>query len=216
MCRLDHGADALFVSRVEKRKDQTNRDRAHIQRDQLRNGAGHACFVQGTQDVALGVQAFGHFLAEASGRQEDGRFRGQDQVVHLVAHLAADFQDVAESLGRDQADAGTLAFQHRVGGNRGAMYETGDGRGGDAPVTLRHLQRREHRPGRIAPRRWDLCDPHGAIFQPAHDIRKCAADIHANFTVHARVYLPVAASCHADGGCHSARCRQDGAPSGII
>jgi hypothetical protein len=34
----------------------------------------------------------------------------------LVARLAADLQHVREAQCRDQADAGTAAFQHRVGG----------------------------------------------------------------------------------------------------
>ena len=56
------------------------------------------------------------------------------QVVHLVAHLAADLEHVAEALGGDQADAGALALQHGVGRDRRAMHEAGDLLRRQAPV----------------------------------------------------------------------------------
>ena len=73
-------------------------------------------------------------------REEDRRLRLQHQIVHLVAHLPADLEHVAEALGGDQADARALALQHRVGRDGGAVGEAADGVGRQAPFRPRHLR----------------------------------------------------------------------------
>ena len=55
-------------------------------------------------------------------RHENGRIRCA-VIPRILAQATAGFETVAEPPGGQQADARALAFEQRVGGNRGAMQE---------------------------------------------------------------------------------------------
>ena len=75
--------------------------------------------VQRRQDLAARVDPLGDFRAQVP---LDQRRRLLPREVVEPRHAqGADLQDITEALRRDQADACTLAFQDRVGGNGGAV-----------------------------------------------------------------------------------------------
>ena len=69
--------------------------------DQLACRSGDCVLVERQQDFAVGTDAFGDFQA-AVARHQRGR-RVEEQVVEIVASLAADLDAVAESIGGEQA-----------------------------------------------------------------------------------------------------------------
>ncbi len=101
-----------------------------------------------------------------------------------MAHLPADFQYVAEALGRNQSDTRTFSFQYSIGGHSRAVHEAADGSRVNAPLRLRHLQCCQHGARGIIARGWQLGDADGAVRQPADDVGEGAADIDPDFNAH--------------------------------
>ncbi len=78
-------------------------------------------------DRAVGAHAFfdlDHALVELFGKDD---LLGED----VRARLVGDLQRVAEPLGDQQQDAVALAFQQRIGGDRGAHLDVADAMRGD-------------------------------------------------------------------------------------
>ena len=195
----DDLAGTALVRLVEERKQEHDRDRARAGGDQLVGGGGNGAFVELPQHLAGGADALGDLAAEPAGRQERRRFRRQRQVVHLVAHLAADLQHVTEALGGDQADAGALALEHCVGRHRRAVHEPGDLLRPQIPVRLHACQRLQHRDAGVLAGARDLHDP-GRCAGTAYDhVGERAADIDPDQEVSARAHCAAHASCAARG-----------------
>ena len=161
------------------------------------------------QHFAGRADALANLAAEAAGRQKRRRLRIERQIVHLVAHLAADLEHIAETFGGDQADTGTLALQHRVGRNRGAVHETGDLLRRQAPIGLHALERLQHREAGIVAGARDFHDP-GRPVGAAHDhVGKRAADIDPDEEIAARAH----AGAHAPAAYWSVICTRAMLPS---
>src|SRR5262249_17736782 len=132
------------------------------------------------QHLTGGTYPLRYFAAEAARRQEHRRLRVERQVVHLVAHLAADLEHVGETLGGDQADTGTLALQHGVGGHRGAVHKTDDLPPRQPPIGSHARQRLQYGNAWLLARAREL---HDAVWRPGtgpHPAGELAADIDAH------------------------------------
>ena len=84
-----------------------------------------AGFVQRPQDLSRRGDALRHFESQMPGHER--RIAARLEVEQMGPGVAADLQDVPESFGRDQARFRTLAFDQRVGGDRGAVHEVAGG-----------------------------------------------------------------------------------------
>ena len=96
-------------------------------------GPDHAArlgLVERQENAAVGQDALGDLADQAAGDQRGGRL--DLKVVHLVALLAADDQDVPKSPGREQRDVLPFALDHDVGAERGSVDRLGEVAPGDA------------------------------------------------------------------------------------
>jgi hypothetical protein len=82
--------------------------------------------VEGHQDAAGLVEALGDFAAQRPRHQRLRVF--EEDIVDVIALLAADFQGVAKPLRGDQAGFGALALDDGVGDQRGAVDGGGNRR----------------------------------------------------------------------------------------
>ena len=106
------------------------------------------------QDLAIGRDAFRH--AQPPLARNDRQGLVLQQVVHVGAEVAPDFEDVAKSFRRQQGRLAELVLQHRVGDEGGAVHEQshvicvgareldsafdrGDERAGGVAAAARHL-----------------------------------------------------------------------------
>ncbi len=158
----DDLAHAGFVLRMEKREQQAHRDRIETLRGELACGFAQRRLVERPQHVAAKIDALLHLAGQARRHQRNGL------VVHDVedrgaigAGLLADRIDAAKSFRHQQPGLGALAFQQRVGSDRGAMAKVADvGRRGAA--LEQRLDARQDRPRRIVGRRRELGDRYRA------------------------------------------------------
>ena len=187
-------AHALFMLRREEGEEQAYRDGLHILLAQRARRFAQGLFVQRFDNFAFGGHALGG-LAGAAGRHEHGR-----AVIHDVedggavgARLLGHFIDAAKALGDDEAGAHALAFEQRVGADRGAMAEIADVLGQDAPRD-QFLHARQNGAGGIVGGRGNLGDGDLAgLVVHIDEIRKCAARIHGQTIMrHPSRFLPAA------------------------
>ena len=116
-----------LVRRIEEREQEADRDRLDARRRPARRPRARPSSRRAaTSTSPVGRHALRHLLAQRAGREEHRRLGLEDEVVHLVPHLAADLEHVLEALGREQADLRALALEHGVGGDRGAVHEADD------------------------------------------------------------------------------------------
>src|SRR6185437_3446074 len=88
---------------------------------------------------------------------------------------------IAEPFGRDESDAGETALQHRIGRDRGAVDEVGDGVAVDIALAHQSLDGEEKRAARIVGTREDLDAGDLAVaLVPGDAVGKGAADIDAD------------------------------------
>src|SRR5262245_12714837 len=80
----------------------------------------HRLDVQRLQHLPLGVQAFAYAKAPAP-RYQWPRL-GQVHVIEARSDLAPNLQDIAEPLGRQHAQAGSLALDEGIGRDRRRMH----------------------------------------------------------------------------------------------
>jgi hypothetical protein len=112
---------------MEKREQQADRERLDVLRLELSHGIAQRSFVELPQHVAAEIDALLHFPGQAL-RNERHRL-----VIHDVEYrrsvgtrLLAHGIDAAESFRHQQAGNGALAFEQRVGPDRGAVAEIAD------------------------------------------------------------------------------------------
>ena len=99
-------------------------DRFDRFRPQLRADFAQASLVQRPPDTPIGQHALRRVEAQAP--LDQGRRFPQRQVVHVIAPLVADLDSVAEAGGRQQRGLRALAFDERIGDQRGAMRDIAD------------------------------------------------------------------------------------------
>ena len=143
---LQHdGARALLVRRVDVGEEEADGDRLHPLVAKRAGGLAHALFVERLQHRALRRHPpllHGQPVAAAHERARLPRDVLHDGVV-LRPLVAADVDDVAVAGGRDHAGLGAVVLQHRVGRDRGAVEDVGDGvRRRAAPLAERGDARR--------------------------------------------------------------------------
>ena len=101
------------------------------------------------------------------------------EVVRLL--VARDVQDVAEALGRDQADLGALVFQRDVGRHRGAVQQQVHRLQADAGLAAQRIDPGHHRACGIVGRGRHLVDRDRARrLVDQNQIRERTADIHSD------------------------------------
>ena len=115
--------DAAFVGVVHVAVDQADGDGFHLLFGQPLEVLAQRGFVERTHDRTIGTDAFGRFDRGFQRRHRSGfgpDYPGRKSAGHKGA---GNLQDMAIAFGDDQADPGDLVFQHRVGGDRGAVQE---------------------------------------------------------------------------------------------
>ncbi len=86
-------------------------------------GGAHARLVERPQLLAEEIEPPAD-LADVAKRHDPFRLHPEIRIAVALRHrLAGDFQDMAEAFGDDQAEAGDLALQQRVGRDRGAVRQ---------------------------------------------------------------------------------------------
>jgi hypothetical protein len=101
---------------------ERDRDRLDaVALDHLARNRGNRLLVEGHEKLALEIHPLADLAPPVARHQGRGRF--EEQVVEVVAGLAADLDHVAKSLGGDQADGRAGALDHRVGHQRGAVHD---------------------------------------------------------------------------------------------
>ncbi len=147
---LDQFARALFMFRMQKRKQIAYRDRLRAVRNEFPRGTQHRLFLKRNDNLALRRDLLARFLALCAGRQEHRCDRFQHDTMQILAELIPDLQDVAKSLAGDQPDLRAFPFQHRIGGDRRAMQEARDLRRRDIEALRQMRDGVQHRLARIA------------------------------------------------------------------
>jgi hypothetical protein len=116
-------------------------------------------------------------------RNEDGGI-GRSVIPWVVTRATADVQRIAEARGRQHGDACPLAFEHGIGGDRGAVHEerAGSEEAADRQVfaVRRALQGVQHALAGVRGNRRNLEDPDAAIRPDQDEIGEGAADIDAD------------------------------------
>ncbi len=117
---MQDGRHPAFVVRVHKGVDEADGDRLRTMPQELPNGVPDFVLVEWGDHLAFAVHALGDLAAQiARGQRRFGHF--QENVIDVVALLAADLQDIAEASRRDQAGFCPLALDEGIGHQRRAV-----------------------------------------------------------------------------------------------
>ena len=186
-------AGALLVRGVDVGEEEADGDRLHTLVPQRACGLAHAVLVQRLQHVALRRHPpllHGEAVAAAHQRARLPRDVLHDRVV-LGPLVTADMDDVAVAGGGDHAGLGAVVLEHRVGRDRGAVEDVGDGVGRrPAPLAERGDARRGALRG-VVRRGGHLVDRALARLAIGNDeVGEGAADIDAD-----QLHGPSARSC---------------------
>ena len=121
MARPDAFAHEPLVRRVQIGENQTDGHGFDAGPHEAVQDLVERLAVHGRLDGAVGTDTFPERAAQGPG---DQRFDGRHpEIVPVLFQSFPQRQQVPESFGGDQADAGALSFQERVGGDRGAVDE---------------------------------------------------------------------------------------------
>jgi hypothetical protein len=119
--RLHQVGDLLLVATVDVAVDEADRQRLHAGVHEVADHALDLVAVDGDERVAARVHPLDR-LARVGGRGRRIGLDHDDPAGQRARRLGArEVQDLAEPPGRDQADAGALGLQHRVGGDGRAV-----------------------------------------------------------------------------------------------
>ena len=149
----------LLVRRVDEGKQKADRDCLDALARELAYRGAQRRFVERDDDLAFIIKPFDNLLGEIL-RREQRRLlvEGIEQVCTARLRPAARLVDRAEALGDEQAGAHSLAFEHRVRGDRRAVHEHGDV-GWPHAFGKEAFQRIDHGERRIARHRWHFRPP---------------------------------------------------------
>ncbi len=124
---LDDLAHARFVPGMQEGEQQADRDRLDRLREELADGLAQRGLVELEQHVAAEIDALPHLAGQALRHQRLGL------VVHHVEdggavgpRLLAHGIDAAVAFRHQETGPGALAFEQRVGADRGAVAEIAD------------------------------------------------------------------------------------------
>ena len=175
--------DALLVRRIQKRKEQTHRNRFDALRLQIFHRAHNGIFVERMHHIAVRINTFVHFRAQKARHERFGRVH-QKIVQPFVGTLdARDFQHIAKTARRQQAHARAFAFDERVRANRRAvsMHHIIQIRNGRVRKVQNFLDAIEHALRGIFRRGkcFGVMD-FAVLVVYQHDIRKCSAYVNAD------------------------------------
>src|SRR6516165_3873845 len=115
MAREDDIARTPLMGVTEKGEQKDDCDRLRAGAKELIGRGRELFLIERCNDFAACADALAHFAAPASRRKKGGRLRIEREIVHLMAHLAPDLDHVTEASRGDQAEAGALALEHRIG-----------------------------------------------------------------------------------------------------
>ena len=132
------GGGAALVIGVGVGVQEADRHRLDPFPGQLHAGLADRPLVQLLQHLAARVQALPHLEPQAP--LDQGLRQLEEQVVDVVASLAADLQGVPEAGGRQQAGARSLALDQGVGDQGGSVNQPLDLRRVD-PGGIQRLRR---------------------------------------------------------------------------
>ncbi len=88
---------------------------------QRTNDCARLLLVQRRDDLAFGIESLGHFEAQFPRHQR--RRRLVKKIVDVFPAAATQLEDVTETLGRDQPDAGAVLLHDRVDHHRRAVHD---------------------------------------------------------------------------------------------
>ena len=168
------GERALLMRRVLVAVQEVDHERIAACRLQRRDRGAHRRLVQRHQHLAGGIHALRHLDAQLARNQ---RREAAGEAIGIGSRAPAKLEDVAEALGRDQPRAAELAFQQRVGGDRGAVNDGPDVR----KRCRRAVERREHACRLVRGRGWHLGEPDGAALGlHENQVGEGSADVHTD------------------------------------
>ena len=103
--------------------DQADADRADAGIAEEARGGAHRLLIERAELLAEEVEAAADF-AHVAQRHDALRLHPEIGIAVALRHgLAGDFQDMAETVGDDQAESGDLALQQRIGRDRRAVRQ---------------------------------------------------------------------------------------------
>ena len=189
----------VFMPRVTPGMQETHRDGFNILRAQLLNGGIEGGVIKRHLHPPIRAQPFAHRKPQAARHQ---RWRGrQAHIVALRLQPFTHFNHIAVPFRGEHRNLGPLAFQQRIGGNRGAMDDAFC-----LPQQIGQLhaqcfrqngEPRDHTFGLIRWRTGGFGQRCGAISGDTNHIGESAADINANTVGHTK---PSAASAARAAG----------------
>ena len=180
MLRARDFTHSALVGRVDEGEEQAHRNALGTFRDQAIECGPHRPLVERLDHLTVGPDPFAHHAAHGARGQKHRSLRVETDLVHLVTHLAPDFQGISESLGRNDAQTAALAFEHRVGSHRGAVRKLGDGAGFKALSVRQPFDGGDGRIAGVLGSARNLEHDGRLTFSHAHDIRERPSDIHTN------------------------------------
>src|SRR5690606_29885904 len=125
------------------------------------------------------------------------------EVVELTADLAAELEDVAKPLCRDESYAGTLPLDDCVRCHSRSVCEAADVLTPDIPLTRELLQCRGYGLARMCPLRWHLEDG-GSVSSDRDDVGECATDVDADMGALGRRHALSRSPAPQNSSCRSA------------
>ncbi len=120
-CLGQRGGSCALVARIAIGVQVADRDRLHVGSLQRGDGVVERGVVERCLDRAVGAHALGDAEAQCAWHELLGRRHAQ--VVAIVLQALAHLDNVAMAFGGEQADAGTLVLEQRIGGDGGAMHD---------------------------------------------------------------------------------------------
>ena len=160
---------------VHKAMDETNREAFNTLSAHKGNTCAHRCLIQGQQNLAGIIQAFRHRQAPAARHKRLGQF--DVQIILIVTRFIRECQNIAKTFRGNQRGFRPLAFNHRIGGKRGAVDHQRQIGGSHRGLNQHLLHAFKHALLGRGRRGQDLCGPALAILFDGK-IREGAANIH--------------------------------------
>ena len=173
---------------VGVRVEEADRNGLHAGGQEGVDRAGRLRLVERAHDLAPVVDALAHLQPPVAGNERRGLLPGE--VVEARHAQAADLEDVAEALGGEEARAGALPLQDRVGGDRGAVDDLADHRRVEPLLREEPADALHDATAQVVRRRRDLRREDAALLGEEHDIGERAADIDADAEPHAGMVAP--------------------------
>ena len=187
---------AALVRGVGIRVDQANADRADAGIAKGSRGGAHRLLIERAELLAEEVEAAADF-ADVAQWHDALRLHPEIGIAVAFRHgLAGNFQDMAETVGDDQAETGDLALQQRIGRDRRAVRQHRQIVDAGAPLTEDGMNAPHQRDRRVRRRRRNLGHAHRAgLVVDTDDVGKSAAGIDADpqvrTAVHAQIFSTI-------------------------